>query len=188
MAALNAGDFKVAYAATAMPIRYAVERHQWAEAAAIVPAPGAPPYVSAIAVWARGLALAWGQHQSAVGPEADQLQQLESRLRDAHDEYWAAQVKILRQELMAWTEHARGKEQEAFALMSQTADEEDAIEKLPVTPGPVIPAREQLGYLLLLQQRSPEAARQFTIALANAPGRRGSIEGLASASIAISQK
>ena len=33
--------------------------------------------------------------------------------------------------------------------MSASADEEDAIEKLPVTPGPIVPAREQLGYLLL---------------------------------------
>jgi hypothetical protein len=36
MPKLNAGDFKIAYASTAMPVRYAVERKQWAEAAAIV--------------------------------------------------------------------------------------------------------------------------------------------------------
>ena len=142
----------------------------------------------AIAIWARSLALTWGEHNSAIGGEIDRLQQLESQLRDAHNDYWAVQVKILRQELMAWGAQANGREQEAFALMRNIADEEDSIEKLPVTPGPVIPAREQLGYLLLLQHHPAEAARQFRTALTDAPGRRGSIDGLASASKMVSQK
>src|SRR5450755_244706 len=37
MPELNAGDFKASYAATAMPVRYAVERGQWSDAAGIVP-------------------------------------------------------------------------------------------------------------------------------------------------------
>jgi hypothetical protein len=57
MSKLNSGDFKVGYASTAMPIRYAVERRQWAEAAIISAPAGAPPQVVAIAVWARGLGL-----------------------------------------------------------------------------------------------------------------------------------
>ena len=57
---LNPGDFKIGYASTAMPVRYAVERGQWADAAGIVPPTGAPPHVVAIAVWARGLGLARG--------------------------------------------------------------------------------------------------------------------------------
>src|SRR5579864_3983020 len=52
---LNAGDFKIAYASTAMPIRYAVERGQWDNAALIIPPTGTPPQVVAIAVWARGM-------------------------------------------------------------------------------------------------------------------------------------
>ena len=54
----NAGDFKIQYASTAMPVRYAVERRQWSEAAAIVAPAVAPPQVVAIAVWARALGLA----------------------------------------------------------------------------------------------------------------------------------
>jgi len=52
MAKLNEDDFKIAYASTAMPIRYAVERGQWREAAGIVPLKGALPQVVAIVVWA----------------------------------------------------------------------------------------------------------------------------------------
>src|SRR5260370_26075688 len=54
MPKLNVGDLTIAYASTAMPIRYAVERGQWADAAAIAPPAGAPPHVVPIAVCARG--------------------------------------------------------------------------------------------------------------------------------------
>ena len=52
------------------------------------------------------------------------------------------------------------------------------MEKLPVTPGPIVPAREQLGELLLQQQRHADAAAAFKASLVNAPNRRGSISGL----------
>ncbi len=42
------------------------------------------------------------------------------------------------------------------------ADQEDALEKLPVTPGPIVPAREQLAELLLAQKRAKEAVQEFT--------------------------
>jgi len=58
MSKLDTDDFKIGYASTAMPVRYAIERGQWADAASIVPPTGAPPHVVAIAVWARGLGLA----------------------------------------------------------------------------------------------------------------------------------
>ncbi len=66
--------------------------------------------------------------------------------------------------------------------MRASADEEDSIEKLPVTPGPILPAREQLGYLLLEQSKPTLALKEFDISLANAPGRRGSLSGKARAS------
>jgi hypothetical protein len=49
------------------------------------------------------------------------------------------------------------------------------LEKLPVTPGPVIPAREQLGELLLGLHRPQDALRELTTSLASAPGRRAGI-------------
>ena len=51
MPKLDETDFKVAYASTAMPVRYAVERRQWEDVASIIPPTGAPPHVVAIAVW-----------------------------------------------------------------------------------------------------------------------------------------
>jgi hypothetical protein len=178
---LNAGDFKIGYASTAMPIRYAVERSQWSAAAAIVPPAAAPPHVVAIAVWARGLGLARSGHAAEAQKEIDHLRQIEAQLRAAANDYWATQAGILAREVMAWKAQAEGKSSEAASLLREAADQEDAIEKLPVTPGPIVPAREQLGALLLEQNHPDLASKEFETALANAPGRRGALQGAARA-------
>ena len=179
---LDVGDFKIAYASTAMPIRYAVERGQWADAAGIGPADGAPLPVVAIAVWARGLGLSRSGHATEARTEIDRLRQLEKKLRTTGDDYWATQVGIMKREVMAWSAQAKGKPAEAEALMRTSADEEDAIEKLPVTPGPILPAREQLGCLLLEQNHPALALKELETALANAPGRHGALQAAAQAS------
>lgn len=177
MSRLNAGDFKAGYAATAMPVRYAVERHQWADAAHIIPPMPAPAHVVAIAVWARGIGSARTLRTQEADAEAEKLRSLEDQLLTAGDRYWATQVEILRKEVMAWIAQAAKMYDKALALMREAADEEDAIEKLPVTPGPILPAREQLGYLYLEQQEPCLAVKEFRAALVLAPGRRGSLEG-----------
>jgi tetratricopeptide (TPR) repeat protein len=181
MAKQNGGDFKIAYASTAMPVRYAVERGKWADAAGIVPPTGAPPQVVAIAVWARGIGLARSGRGVEAGAEIDRLRQIEEQLRASGNDYWATQVGILRREVMAWMAQADGKTSVALDLMRESADEEDAVEKLPVTPGPIVPAREQLGWLLMEQNRPSLALKEFQVALVNAPGRLGSLQGEARA-------
>ena len=109
------------------------------------------------------------------------LRQIEEQLRTSGNDYWATQVGILRREVMAWSAQADKKPDEAAALMRAAADEEDGIEKLPVTPGPIVPAREQLGYLLLEQNHPGPALKEFQTALVNAPGRRGALQGSARA-------
>ncbi|MBZ5514498.1 MAG: hypothetical protein LAN62_06590 [Acidobacteriia bacterium] len=179
---LNEGDFKVAYASTAMPVRYAVERHRWTEAARIESPLGAPPpHVIAIAVWARALGLARSGRPAEVRPEIDKLHGLERQLRATGNDYWAQQVRIQAMEAAAWLAQAEGRPDDAQRLLRGAADEEDAIEKLPVTPGPIIPAREQLGDLLLQQHQPDSAVKEFQNALASAPNRRGSLDGLSRA-------
>ena len=185
MAQLSAGDFKIGYASTAMPVRYAVERGQWADAASIVPPTGAPPHVIAIAVWARGMGLARSGRASQTRAEIDRLRQLDDQLHTSGNSYWATQVAIMTREVEAWSAQADAKPDEAVALLRAAADEEDGIEKLPVTPGPIVPAREQLGYLLLEQNHPSLALKEFETALANAPGRRGAIRGAARARLSI---
>ena len=188
MPKLNPGDFKIGYASTAMPVRYAVERGQWADAADIVPPTGAPPHVVAIAVWARGVGLARSGRSAGAHVEIDRLRQIEEQLRAAGNDYWATQVGILKREVMAWSAQADGRPDVAAVLMRASADEEDAIEKLPVTPGPIVPAREQLGWLLMEQNRPGLALNEFHTALANAPGRHGALQGAAQAAELSSEK
>ena len=174
---LNPGTFKIGYAATVMPIRYMVERGQWAEAAKIVPPTSAPPQVVAIAVWARGVALARSGHAAESANAIQELQRIQDQLQTSGNAYWATQIGILKREVMGWSAQAQGKQQEAVALLREAADEEDSIEKLPVTPGPIVPAREQLGDLLLEQGYPDLALKEFQTALASSPGRRGAVEG-----------
>ncbi len=80
MPGLQSGEFKVGYAAVAMPIRYVVEQGQWADAAAIVPPTAGPPNVIAIAVWARGLGLARTNRAAEATAQIDRLHQLADQL------------------------------------------------------------------------------------------------------------
>ncbi len=184
MEALHMADFKIGYAATAMPIRYIVERQKWNEAEKVAdPPPPAQPHVVAIAVWARGMGSARNGDAQAADREAQALQRIEDRLRASGNGYWATQVDIMRREVMAWSAQAANQSTQAVAILRSAADDEDRIEKLPVTPGPIIPAREQLGELLLMQANSEEAAKAFETALANAPGRRGALKGARQAAL-----
>jgi tetratricopeptide (TPR) repeat protein len=185
---LGAGDFKVGYAAIAMPVRFTIEQSHWNEAAKISAIPGSPPNVAAIAVWARGLGRTRSQQALDVRNDLADLQKYEDQLHHAGNEYWAAQVRIMREEVTAWAAQANARPKQAEDLMRLAADEEDAMEKSPATPGPVVPAREQLGELLLEQHRPSDAAVEFRASLVTAPGRRGAMQGLSQASQTASKK
>lgn len=179
---LKMGDFKIGYAATAMPIRCMVERKRWEDAKGIAdPAAGAQPHVIAIAVWARGLAFARTGQLKEADREAQRLRTIEDQLRSSGNQYWTAQVNIMQREVAAWSAQAAHKADEARTLLRSAADDEDGIEKLPVTPGPIIPAREQLGELLLEQGDRVAALAAFETALVNAPGRLEAQQGAAQA-------
>lgn len=178
---LDMSDFAIAYAATAMPIRDAIEQGHWSDAAAMEAPKDAPPSVVAIAVWARGMGLARSGHADQVLAQATRLDAIAARLKDSGDDYWSTQTAILATELKAWSARASGDPKQAVALLTDAADREDALEKRPVTPGPILPAREQLGDLLLAQHRNDEALVAYLEALAQAPGRAGALRGEANA-------
>jgi tetratricopeptide (TPR) repeat protein len=186
---LDMGDFKSGYAATVMPIRYLVERRQWSEAEKVsLPPASALPQVFATAVWARGLGFARDRHPKEAREQAEALRHIEEGLRASGTVYWAIQVNIMTREVLAWSAQAEGQSEEATAILRSAADDEDGIEKVPATPGPIIPAREQLGDLLLEQGNFGSASRAFETALVNAPGRRGAFQGAARAAHASEHK
>jgi hypothetical protein len=183
MPELPMSQFKVGYAATAMPVRMAIERRQWAEAAKQAdperfPVPEmSPPQVQAIVNWSHAVGAARFGKAGAAAPYIERLGQLLVQVRENNDDYWAAQVEIQIGETNAWVAHARGKQDDALALMRAAAEKEDGLEKRPITPGPIVPAREQLGDLLLELNQPGQALREFEAALEKAPRRRGGLSG-----------
>jgi tetratricopeptide (TPR) repeat protein len=177
MSGLQGQQFKVGYAATAMPVRLAVESSDWRAAGEIEPASSAPPEVNAVAVWAKAVGLARLGRAQDASSEREKLTATERQLRNGGRGYWADQVAIQIAETDAWIALAKGDGALARKRMTEAADLEDSIEKLPLTPGPIIPAREQLGDLLLELKLPDEALNQFEAALGESPGRRDALLG-----------
>ena len=180
-AAGSESDLKAGYAATAMPVRLAIESHAWRDALELQALPASAPDVAAIVFWARAMANARSGHPQAADADIARIELCRKQLQAAANFYWANQVDVLFREAKAWQLAALGSAAEAVQWLRQAADEEDAVEKLPVTPGPVVPAREQLAELLLEQNQPEQALREFRTALALAPGRRGALLGGAQA-------
>jgi hypothetical protein len=177
MGQLPGAEFKVSYSATVMPVRYAVERKQWPDAIRCVAPPGAPPHVAALAAWARALGHARTGNVTSAKTEQQSLDRMAEELRASGNQYWAGQVKIQAEEAAAWIALAEHKPEDALALLKKAADEEDAVEKLPVTPGPVVPAREQLAELLAQSGQPDAALAEYEKSLQSSPGRRGALRG-----------
>jgi tetratricopeptide (TPR) repeat protein len=71
--------------------------------------------------------------------------------------------------------------------MRQAADQEEAIEKKPVTPGPLLPARELLGELLLETGKARDALVEFDKSLRESPKRFNSLYGAGRAAAALGE-
>ena len=145
------------------------------------PLPGSPPQVAAIVYWARALGRARAKVPSSPDADIDNLQACLNDLRAKANAYWITQVEAMVQEAQAWRMAARGDTAAAIISLRSAADEEDAVEKLPVTPGPIVPAREQLGELLLRLNQPDQALREFHASLTLAPGRHGALVGASAA-------
>jgi tetratricopeptide (TPR) repeat protein len=109
------------------------------------------------------------------------LSSLRDRLIGDHNKYSAEQVDIQQESVMAWITFAEGKKDEALRQMRAAADHEDSTDKLPVTPGAVVPARELLGEMLLEAKQPELALAAFETSLQLSPGRYNSLYGAAHA-------
>jgi hypothetical protein len=178
-----AGSLINEYALAAIPARYALERGRWDEAAGLAVRP-APEWRAAEAIthFARALGAARGRpDSSAVARELAALSEIGRGLRQAGglQTYWADQVKIQSLAAGAWnTLVIRHDTAAALEQAKAAADIEDVTQKHPVTPGPVLPARELYGDMLLAVGRTGEAAAAYRVSLQNAPGRARSLRAL----------
>jgi predicted Zn-dependent protease len=184
--------FKVAYAVAAIPARYALERRRWDEAAKLtLPTLGGFPWqrfrgAEAHIYFARAIGAArTGDSESARG-DVKKLSTIRYELIKAQGESkgdydWAKQVEIEGLVASAWLAHADGRDKESLRLMREAADLDDATDKHPVTPGAILPAREQLGELLLELKQPTAALQEFETSLRSAPNRFNGLYGAARA-------
>lgn len=175
---LSGAEFKMGYAGNAMPVRLAVEQQDWAAASALTPLPDSTPQVAAIVYWARAIGFARSGKPEAAEADLHRIADCEKKLAQSNNTYRAEQTDILEGEARAWVAFARGDQLEALSIMRTIADIEDGIEKLPVTPGPIVPAREQLAEMLLAVGQASDAHAEFAAVLRTSPGRRGAMNGL----------
>ncbi len=176
------------FALAAIPARYAMERQQWAEAMALQPnaAPGTP-YTEAITYFVRAIGASRAGKPEAATADIAKLAALRDREMEMKDEYWASQVDIQRRGADAWQMFAQNRRAPAIAQMRETADMEDLTDKAAVTPGPIAPAREMLGYMLLENGQPKEALVEFEAVMKKEPNRFLAIYGAAKSAEATKQ-
>jgi tetratricopeptide (TPR) repeat protein len=168
------------FARAAIPARYCLERRAWADAAKLEPRPSPFPPADAITYFARGLGAAHLKDGAAARSAIGSLEQIRDKLK-MKEGYWANQVEIQRQEVSAWLAFAEGDPQGALAGMRAAAELESGTEKNAITPGPLTPARELLGELLLELKRPSEALKEFEATLTKEPNRFRTLYGAAEA-------
>jgi hypothetical protein len=165
------------YADAAIPARFAVERQEWAEAAAL-PEPAGMSATDAITWYAKGLGAARSvvPEQRAQGAPrvraiVGKLAAIRDSLAQAGNQYWSMQVEIQRLQVLAWAEYVEQDVDAALQHARAAADLEDSTEKAPVTPGAILPARENLAQMMVLAGQGKAAMAELEKVLESAPNR-----------------
>ena len=167
------------FALAAIPARWVLERSAWAEAAMLEPKASAFPYTEAMTYFARALGASHTGDLGKAKASIDSLTSIQARLSAKGEGYWAEQVAIQHLAAQGWVDLAEHRESDALAHMREAATREDATEKSAVTPGPLAPARELLGDMLLSLNRAEEARAEYRTTLQKEPNRRHALNGLA---------
>jgi hypothetical protein len=169
------------YNFAAMPARFALERNAWRDAAALPLPVGALPYVEAITRFARAVGAARSGAPAEADADVAALAGLHAELERRGDREWAVRVDAQRQAAAAWIAFGRGDTAGALRLAAAAADLEDSVEKHPVTPGPILPARELFADMLAELGRHDDALAEYERTLQREPRRGRALFGAARA-------
>lgn len=172
------------FALAAIPARYALERREWSEAAALEPKSSAFPWTEAMTHFARALGASRTGDLAKTRASIDSLSAIRDRLAAKGEAYWSEQVAIQHLAAQAWLDLTEKRPDMALTRMREAATREDATEKSAVTPGPLAPARELLGDMLLALSRPADALAEYRATLAKEPNRYLATHGLMRAAAA----
>jgi hypothetical protein len=165
------------FALAAIPARYALERRAWTEAAALEPKSSGFPWAEAMTHFARAVGASHTGDLAKARQSIDSLRSIHDRLAAKGEAYWGEQVAIQQLGAQAWLDLAEHRQDSALAHMREAAAREDATEKNAVTPGPLAPARELLGDMLMELHRPADALAEYRATLAREPNRYRAIFG-----------
>ena len=182
----NVDNFKVAYTYAASPARYALERRQWREASELELSPGdfpweQFPWANSMHHFARALGAARSANLERARTELGIIHRLKSAMSKDTLAYWREEVFVQEDAVSSWIAYAEGNTEAALAMAQAAADREDAVDKHPVTPGEILPARELYADMLLEAGRSREALDQYQRVLNTSPNRYNAVLGAARA-------
>jgi len=169
------------FALAAIPARYALERSAWSEAAALQAKPSGFPWTEAMTWFARSIGASHMRDFTKAQSSVDSLVVIRDRLVAKGESYWSDQVAIQVLGARAWLELYQGRVDSAESLLRDAAAREDETEKNVVTPGPLAPAREMLGDMLVERRRYREALAEYRKVLKSEPGRRRALAGIRAA-------
>jgi tetratricopeptide (TPR) repeat protein len=175
------------FALAAIPARYALERRDWKGAAALQPTASAFPYAEAMTYLTRALGASHLGDKSLARSSIDSLNAIQKRLLST-EPYWAEQVAIQALEAAAALDVANSTHSDAYAKMAEAVARESATEKSAVTPGPLAPARELLGDMLMADRKPADALVEYRKALETEPNRYRSLYGAMTAASAAGDK
>ncbi len=178
--------FVNAYTFAASPVRYALERKDWKQAANLELRPASFPWEQfqwqkGIHHFGRLLGAVNLNDMKAANAELEQLKLCENKLKQAKKDYEANQTKIQVTAAEASILFASGKKKEAIEKMKTAVQMEGATEKHPVTPGEVVPTLELLADMYMKTGDYEKAAETYAANLKIRPGRFHSIYGAATA-------
>jgi tetratricopeptide (TPR) repeat protein len=180
----NVPSITVDAALAAIPVRHALERGAWEEAAALEPRPSAYPYAEAVRFFGRAVGAArLGDLAHVEQARVDVAKMIEVRGKYAAKEepYWAEQTEVLIDSASGWLARAQKGNGAALRHLRKAADLEDASEKHVSMENRLFPVREQLGYLLLELQEPEKALAEFEASLKSTPNRLRGLYGAAKA-------
>ena len=183
---LDENQFAAAYAFAATPARWALERHDWKAAAVLELQPAWFPWnqfrnVEALVYYARAVGAARAGDAAAARRSVERIGAIRKALPVTRDYDWAGSIGAQWEAASALIAFAEGNKDEGLRLLRAAADHEDAVDKHPVTPGALLPAREILADLLLENGAAPEALKEYQAVLKIAPRRFNATAGAAMA-------
>ncbi|RYY58638.1 MAG: hypothetical protein EOO05_15755 [Chitinophagaceae bacterium] len=185
MEVVTPANFKTAHAFAAIPARYALENKNWSAAAKLPLLKAAGdwskyPWQQGIVRLARILGMTHTQQLTAAIAELDTLENLHAGLAASPSKKNEAALLLVQvTTAKAWISFAKGDIKGALSDMETAADLEDGMDKHPVTPGEVLPARELYADMLVQTGNSTAAFHQYEAVLTTHANRFNALYGAA---------